>query len=376
MSGLLPAVQVLCGRYRLDRLLGIGGMSQVWRARDLLHEQYGDPQPDIALKLLSEAFDQVPDAGSLLYGEFALTRHLHHPGVVRCYSFEVDTQRPCAFITLELMHGLTLDHVLCECPTGMPAGELPGVALPLLQALAHCHARGVLHGDLKPGNVMLGEHGLRLFDFGLGQAQPGVLPGLPQLRRDHYKAWTPAYAAPELHDGAPLSEASDLYAVACLIHELACGSHPFGRLPGDQARAARLDRSLHRPAKIPRRAWSALRQALSFDPAARPGAVQLHEALHGRADAGHSRIAGGPSGSTANTPVWFPGNGHADVLHGFKTQDLAQGRIGTGGYRQLQLDHTPEQSRAQLFTTDQRSGLTLGHIKQCEDNRRLKDRGL
>lgn len=96
----------------------------------------------------------------------------------------------------------------------------------------------------------------------------------------------------------------------------------------------------------------------------------------GRADAGHSRIAGGPSGSTANTPVWFPGNGHADVLHGFKTQDLAQSRIGTGGYRQLQLDHTPEQSRAQLFTTDQRSGLTLGHIKQCEDNRRLKDRGL
>ncbi|WP_456362542.1 type VI secretion system Vgr family protein, partial [Pseudomonas syringae] len=64
------------------------------------------------------------------------------------------------------------------------------------------------------------------------------------------------------------------------------------------------------------------------------------------------------------------------MLHGFKTQDLAQGRIGTGGYRQLQLDHTPEQSRAQLFTTDQRSGLTLGHIKQCEDNRRLKDRGL
>ncbi|KQQ60268.1 serine/threonine protein kinase [Pseudomonas sp. Leaf127] len=283
MSDLPSPPQVLCGRYRLDRLLGVGGMGLVWRARDLLHEQYGDPQPDIALKMLGEAFDQVPDAASLLYGEFALTRHLHHPGVVRCYSFEVDTRRPCAFMTLELLQGLTLDHVLCECPTGMPVNELFDVVLPLLQALAHSHARGVLHGDLKPGNVMLGEWGVRLFDFGLGQAQPGILPGLPQLRRDTFKAWTPAYAAPELHEGGALSEASDLYAVACLIYELACGRHPFRRLPGDQARAARLDRTLQRPARLPRHGWPALRRALSFDPACRPSAAQLHEALQAQA---------------------------------------------------------------------------------------------
>ncbi|GAB7527962.1 serine/threonine-protein kinase [Pseudomonas sp. 3A(2025)] len=274
--------QVLCGRYRLERLLGVGGMGLVWRARDLLHEQYGDPAPDIAIKLLGEDFDHVPDAAALLYGEFALTRHLHHPGVVRCYSFEVDTRRPCAFITMELMHGLTLDHWLCDCPTGLPLRELFEVVLPLLEALAHSHARGVLHGDLKPSNVMLSETGVRLFDFGLGHAQPGVLPGLPQLRRDTFKAWTPAYAAPELHDGAPLSEASDLYAAACLIYELASGKHPYDRLPGDQARAAGLAHSLCIPGLLPRRCWQVLRQALSFDPALRPSAVQLHRALQTR----------------------------------------------------------------------------------------------
>ncbi|MDD1969106.1 type VI secretion system tip protein VgrG [Pseudomonas putida] len=95
----------------------------------------------------------------------------------------------------------------------------------------------------------------------------------------------------------------------------------------------------------------------------------------GTADAGHSRIAAGPSGSTANAASWFPGNDHSDVLHGLKTQDLSQSHTGTGGYRHLRLDHTSSQSHAQLYTTDQHSGLTLGHLKQGQDNKRLKNRG-
>jgi type VI secretion system secreted protein VgrG len=95
----------------------------------------------------------------------------------------------------------------------------------------------------------------------------------------------------------------------------------------------------------------------------------------GNLDAGHNRNSAGPSGSTANAATWFPGNGHDDVLHGFKTQDVAHSHSGSGGYRQLQLNHTNSQSHVQLFTTDQRSGLTLGHLKQAEDNKQLKDRG-
>jgi len=276
--GALP--DVLAGRYHLERLLGAGGMGAVYRARDLLHEQFGDPDPYIALKILSEEFAESPDASALLYSEFALTRRLRHDNVVRAHTFEVDTDCQRAFITMEYMRGLTLDKLLCERPLGLPWKELRDIVLPLLDTLAYAHRRGVLHGDLKPSNVMLSEDGLRLFDFGLGQAEQGTLPGLPHLSRERFNAWTPGYAAPELLEGQTLSASADVYGVACVIYELASGKHPFRRLPSTQARDEHLERELHAPANLPQQGWQALRTALSFNPAERTiTAQQLRDAL-------------------------------------------------------------------------------------------------
>ncbi|UST74376.1 serine/threonine protein kinase [Pseudomonas siliginis] len=276
--GALP--DVLAGRYHLERLLGAGGMGAVYRARDLLHEQFGDPDPYIALKILSEEFAESPDASALLFSEFALTRRLRHDNVVRAHTFEVDTDCHRAFITMEYMRGLTLDKLLCERPLGLPWQELRDIVLPLLDTLAYAHRRGVLHGDLKPSNVMLSEDGLRLFDFGLGQAEEGILPGLPHLSRERFNAWTPGYAAPELLEGQPLSTSADVYGVACVIYELAGGKHPFRRLPSTQARDEHLERELRAPANLPQHGWQALRTALSFNPAERTiTAQQLRDAL-------------------------------------------------------------------------------------------------
>ncbi|KPG99626.1 serine/threonine protein kinase [Pseudomonas sp. RIT-PI-q] len=260
---------VLAGRYRIERLLGAGGMGTVYRARDLLGEQFGDPAPYIALKILSEEFAESPDASALLFSEFALTRRLRHNNVLRLHTFEVDTDCQRAFITMELMRGLTLDKLLCERPLGLPWKELRDIALPLLDALAYTHSRGVLHGDIKPSNVMLSEEGVRLFDFGLGQAEAGVLPGLPHLSRSRFNAWTPGYAAPELLDGQPLSARADVYGVACVLYELASGKHPFRRLPSTEARDGYLDRELQAPKNLPKHCWPALRTALTFDAAKR-----------------------------------------------------------------------------------------------------------
>jgi len=276
--GALP--ELLAGRYRIERLLGAGGMGAVYRARDLLSEQFGEPDPYIALKILSEEFSATPDASALLYSEFALTRCMRHDNVLRLHSFEVDTDCQRAFITMELMRGMTLDKLLCERPLGLPWHELRKIVLPLLDALAHTHARGVVHGDMKPSNVMVSEEGVRLFDFGLGQAQEGVLHGLPQLSRERFNAWTPGYAAPELLEGQPLAASADLYGVACVIYELAGGKHPFRRLPSTQARDEHLERELQAPANLPKHCWPALRSALAFEAVDRTiTATQLRDAL-------------------------------------------------------------------------------------------------
>ncbi|MDR0243994.1 MAG: type VI secretion system tip protein VgrG [Burkholderia sp.] len=107
----------------------------------------------------------------------------------------------------------------------------------------------------------------------------------------------------------------------------------------------------------------------------RPVAVAALYNGQGKVDAQHNARVGGPSRSTGNAAAWFAGNDHPAALTGFKTQDLGQSQTGTGGYRQFLLDDTAGQSRAHLYTTDRSSGLTLGHIKHQQDNRRIADRG-
>lgn len=246
--------KLLAGRYRLERVLGVGGMGTVYRARDLLHEQFGEPRPRVALKVLSENLAQSQDAHLLLYSEFSLTRYLRHEHVVRVFAFDVDTVAGVAFFTMELMSGMTLDQLLLDCPRGLSWQQLRPIATGLLDALGHVHRQGVLHGDVKPSNVMLVDDGLRLFDFGLAQATAAPLTELAALNPRRFSAWTPAYAAPELLDGAPLSASTELYATACLLYDLALG--------GRSAQGGRREP----PRQLPRRCWPALRVALSSNP--------------------------------------------------------------------------------------------------------------
>jgi len=264
---------LLAGRYQLERILGSGGMGVVYRARDLLHEAFGEPDARVALKLLGETLCASTDAHVLLYSEFALTRSLRHEHVVRAFSFEVDTAHQLAFFTMEVMPGLTLDRLLPECPQGMAWQALQPIALQLLDALAYTHRQGVLHGDVKPANIMVGEQGIRLFDFGLGHAEAQARAGLPGLSRSRLNAWTPAYAAPELMAGGLPSPRADLYGVASVLYELA-----EGRRPGERQQ----HQPLPRPRQLPRHCWPAVSSALAMDPEQRTVSVaELREVLGG-----------------------------------------------------------------------------------------------
>lgn len=271
-----PLPDLLCKRYQIIRLLGVGGMGAVYLARDLLRAQFGDPDPLIALKTLTDSFAEYPDANALLYSEFALTSRLHHAHVVQVHSFDVDVSCQRAFITLELLKGPTLDQLIEAHPAGMDWTQLSEIAIPLLQALSYSHQRGVLHGDLKPSNIIMAKDGLRLFDYGLGQATRGRLPGLPRLSRARVAAWTPRYAALELLNGQPLTAASDVYALGCILYELSSGHHPFSRLTARQAKHMEQDKSLEKPQRLPAHYWPALRRALAFDQQQR---ISCHDLL-------------------------------------------------------------------------------------------------
>lgn len=274
-----PVPELLSKRYRIERLLGVGGMGAVYRARDLLREQFGDPEPWIALKTLNDSFAEYPDANALLYSEFALTSRLHHSHVIQVHGFHTDSIHQRAYVTMELLKGPTLDQLISSHPDGMPWPQFQEIATALLQALTYAHRRGVMHGDLKPSNVIMAADGLRLFDFGLGQATGGKLPGLPRLNHVHIAAWTPRYAALELLEGKPLSCAADVYAVACVLYELSSGHHPFSRMTARQAKNMEQDKSLVRPSLLPQHCWPALRQALAFDEEKRIDAQSLLDAF-------------------------------------------------------------------------------------------------
>ncbi|MCF5709540.1 protein kinase [Pseudomonas syringae] len=260
-----PLPDVLSGRYRLERVLGMGGMGVVWQARDLLHDMAGEPDPLVAIKLLKDDLVEAPDSARLLYSEFAMTRHLHHPNVIRAYAFERDSESNRTFMTLEFMRGISLDRLLRERVERLPWDECRQIAVALLDALAHAHEKSILHGDVKPGNIMLTAKGLRLFDFGLGQPVKGELCGLPCLDRQRLQASTARYAAPEMDEGGPLTARADLYAVALLLYEMFVGRKAFTELSAIQLRSERVGVVLEKPPALPSRCWPALRSALMLE---------------------------------------------------------------------------------------------------------------
>lgn len=253
---LAPVPDLLCKRYRIERLLGVGGMGAVFRARDLLREQLGDPSPWVALKTLSNECAEYPDAPTLLHSEFVRTLRLRHPGVIRALHFDIDPGSEHPFIVMELLNGLTLDQLLLRQSGEIPWREVRAIGCDLVAAVAYCHLQGTVHGDIKPSNILVGNQGLRLFDFGLGRS---LGDALPRLDPERFQAWTPRYAAPEILDGEPVSCASDVYSLGRVLLELSGAGT-------DQTR---------RRHPLPGELWQLLNRAIASQPDQRCTASQL-----------------------------------------------------------------------------------------------------
>ncbi len=260
---------VLRQRYVLERELGRGGMGAVYRALDRNKEDLPPPHRYVAVKVLREEYAHRPDALQALRREAHQAQALSHPGIVNVFDFDRDGD--VHFITMELLEGELLSDLFQRIRPGkLPRQAATGILHDLGNAVAYAHSRGVLHMDLKPGNVMITTQGeVRVLDFGL--AHPHVTEPWISDHPPPFHAATPTYASCEQLDGAAPDLRDDVFSFACVAYELLSGEHPFGRCSArearDQGQRPRRIRSLSR------RAWQALSQGLAWNRSDRPRSV-------------------------------------------------------------------------------------------------------
>ncbi|WP_218150743.1 serine/threonine-protein kinase [Actinokineospora terrae] len=266
--------RVVGGRFELLGRLGSGGMGTVWRARDVGLER------EVAIKEMRPAdaalFDHNPALAAqqrerVLRESRALAR-LQHPNVVSIYQIIESDDSPYPWIVMELVRGTSLDARLLEGTLG-PA-EAARIGRGVLGALRAAHAAGVLHRDVKPGNVLLRLDGSAvLTDFGIA-----ALNDSGQLTATGEVIGSPEYIAPERLLGDETRTASDLWSLAMLLYVAVEGYHPMRRA----TTMATLAAVMTEPVPPPRRAGAlgpVLSAVLVPDPNARPAAEVLDRML-------------------------------------------------------------------------------------------------
>ena len=211
-SGRFEPGAIVAERYRIVGLLGRGGMGEVYRADDLKLEQ------PVALKFLPESVEGDAERLARFYNEAKLARQVTHPAVCRVFDIgEVDGH---VFLSMEYVDGEDLASLRKRIGR-LSSDKAAEIGRQVCAGLAAAHAKGVLHRDLKPGNVMVdGEGRARITDFGLA--------GLAEdIHGDDVRSGTPAYMSPEQLEGREVTARSDIYSLGLLLYELVTGRRAF-----------------------------------------------------------------------------------------------------------------------------------------------------
>lgn len=272
---------VLDGKYRVDSLIGAGGMGKVYRGT---HLSLAEP---VAVKFLLKMFSEMPELRARFRREAQLLAKVRHPGVVSVIDFgELEGE---LYLVMELVSGGSLADLVTGSASPQLLPRIGGIFDQLLQVLVAVHDVGVIHRDLKPDNVMLVErHGrldhIKLLDFGLAR-MPQTREG-PRLTEVGAVQGTPHYMSPEQCRGEDVGPESDVYSVGCMLFEALAGAPPF-----DGAETAGLlaqhmfveppaiSSVGHKRIDVPTGLEKVVRKALSKSPTSRYTALEFRDAL-------------------------------------------------------------------------------------------------
>jgi serine/threonine-protein kinase len=213
---------VLDGRYRIDGVLGTGGMGRVYRAE---HTKIGR---SVAIKVLHAAMGRNREASQRFQREAIASGRLDHPNIVGVSDFGVLDDGAC-YLVMEILEGESLGDRLAR-DTRIHWSEAIDILRGVLYGLRHAHERGVVHRDIKPDNVYLahkdGDPVIKILDFGIAKLYAGSDDD-PASTRAGLTVGTPAYLSPEQAVGGAITPASDLYSASIVLYEMLAGRAPF-----------------------------------------------------------------------------------------------------------------------------------------------------
>jgi serine/threonine protein kinase len=300
----VPAAgEVLGGRYRLERVLGVGGMGEVWLAA---HVELGSP---VAVKLMSPALLRDETARIRFRREARATARLRGPHVVAVHDFGEDDGVP--YLVMEYLVGGTLQERVANRRLELPEAAL--FADHACRGLALAHAHDVVHRDVKPSNLFIaevaGQSVLKIVDFGIARAVLDEQDG--SVTRSGVIVGSPAFMSPEQASGEPATAASDVWALGSVLYWMVTGREPFaGRMLSEtlhRVRTAQFTPPGDIAPQLPSELDAFFAKAFNLEPARRfqsadELAVAFRAALSGDGESPKSGPGVGHFGSRTNTP--------------------------------------------------------------------------
>ncbi len=259
------------GSYRLVREIGRGGMGTVYEARHVVLPRRA------AIKVMHAELKKQPGMATRVVQEAAILEDIRHPGVVRVFECALlPDHRP--WIAMELVEGETLANRLLHRGT-LPPYEVVALLAEITDVLAAVHARGVVHRDLKPDNILITpadrEFPLRVIDWGVARLGP-----LGRLTLDGLTPGTPIYMSPEQATGRNIAAPCDIYSLGVIAYELLTGHPPFdGRTLAEvvSMHLASDPAPLSQACKAPQELCDLVHRMLDKEPSVRPGAIEIRQ---------------------------------------------------------------------------------------------------
>jgi eukaryotic-like serine/threonine-protein kinase len=302
-----PDTRLIADRYRLDQRIGTGAMGVVWRAHDERLDRTVAIKELLMQPGLTAADAQIARDRAMREGRIAA--RLKHPHAIHVYDVALDSATGATdasgqvvpWLVMEYLPARSLAAVLAEQGTLAPQ-EAARIGRQVAAALAAAHEAGIVHRDVKPGNVLLGQDGfVKITDFGISRASWDAT-----VTRTGVLAGTPAYFAPEVARGEPPGPASDVFSLGSTLYAAVEGEPPFGLEDNTLALLRTVAEGRVRPPQRAGPLSAVLMQLLADDPAARPSMPEAARALGAVAASGRPLRRPTPRPTSVSPPAVTP----------------------------------------------------------------------